>query len=94
MKVANVALSSMNSNGPDLLCWLRRNRPDLVALQKIGVMTNFSASALGRIGYKSRLLGGQCRSDQGVGVLSKRNLPNPDIRVRQLPGAKRMESRS
>ena len=93
MKVANVALSSMNTNGPDLMCWLQETRPDFVTLQKIGVVTDFSTTALGRIGYESRLLGRQSRSDLGVGILSKRNLPDPEIRVCRLPGAKQMESR-
>ena len=93
MKVANVALSSVNTNGPDLMCWLQMTQPDLVALQKPGVATDFSARALGRIGYESRLLGKQSRSDLGVGILSKRNLPKPEIRVCQLRGAKQMESR-
>ena len=93
MKIANVALSSMNTNGPDVMCWLRRTRPDLVTLQKIGLATNFPTRALGRIGSESRFLGRQSWSDLGVGVLCNSNRPDPTIRIRRLPGAKQMESR-
>lgn len=93
MNVANVALSSMKTNGHDLICWLQETRPDLVTLQKIGMATDFYTSELGRIGYESRLLGRQSRSDVGVGILNKISLPDPEIRFCQLPGAKPMESR-
>ena len=93
MKIANVALSSMNTNAPDVICWLQKTRPDVVTLQKIGLAKDFPTKELIRIGYESRFLGRQSASDLGVGILSKSNLADPEVRVCQLSGAMQMESR-
>ena len=93
MKIANVALSSMKTNGPNLVRWLKRSRPDLVTLQKTGLAKDFPIKALRTIGYRSLFLGRRSPSDLGVGILSKSNLPNPEIRVCQLPGVEQEESR-
>ena len=93
MKVANVALSSMKTNGPDVMCWLQRTWPDIVALQKTGLAKDFPTKALWKLGYRSSFLGRRSASDLGVGILSRSNLPSPKIRVCQLPGAEHAESR-
>ena len=93
MKIANVALSSMKTNGRDLMRWLQETRPDLVTLQKTGLATDFPTRALGRIGYNSRFLGRRSASDLGVGILSNRKMPDPEILVCRLPGTKQTESR-
>ena len=93
MKIANVALSSMKTNGPNVLCWLQETRPDLVTLQKTGLAKDFPTRALWRIGYRSVFLGRRSASDLGVGILSKSNRPNPELHVCRLRGVEQAESR-
>ena len=93
MKIANIALTSMKTNGPHVLRWLQETRPDLVTLQKTGLAKDFPSRALWRIGYRSVFLGRRSASDLGVGILSKSNLPNPELHVTRLPGVEQAESR-
>ena len=90
MKIANIPLSSMKANGPRLRDWLRKRRPDIVTLQKIGLERDFPARALREAGYESAFLGRRSASDLGVAVLGSRRL---EARVRALPGAGERESR-
>ena len=91
MKIANVAIRSMENDGSKVLDWLQDRRPDIVTLQKIGWERDFPTNALRKIGYESRLLGKRSLSDLGVAILSHRNLPQPEVRVSQLPGPKQEE---
>ena len=78
----------MEKDESRVLDWLQDRRPDIVTLQKVGQERDFPTSALCKIGYESRVLGKRSRSDLGVAILSHRNLPRPEVRVRQLPGPK------
>lgn len=90
MKIANIPLSSMKKNGPRLRDWLRKRRPEVVTLQKIGLERDFPAQAFRETGYESAFLGRRSASDLGVAVLSLRP---PEAVVRELPGAGERESR-
>ena len=70
----------------DLLChWLECRRPDVVALQKIcAPEAKFPAEALCQVGYRSYPL--RCESLFGVALLSRHELPVPEILDRGLPG--------
>ena len=83
----------MNANRRELCGWLRSRHPDIVTLQKIGKEEDFGSDALRRIGYRSAFLGKKSNSDLGVAVLSRCDLPEPEVRVRRLPGAAAEESR-
>lgn len=93
MRIANVALSSMKGNGPELCAWLRHARPDIVTLQKTGKAEDFPTDTLLGIGYRSAFLGARSLSDLGVAVLIHRERAEPDVRVRRLPGSPAGESR-
>ncbi|MDE0148823.1 MAG: hypothetical protein OXM58_10660 [Rhodospirillaceae bacterium] len=64
-----------------------------MTLQKIGSEKDFPAEPLREKGYESAFLGRISGSDLGVAILSHRDLPKPETRVRQLPGAGEKESR-
>ena len=81
MKIANVAVHSMEKDGSKVLDWLQDRRPDIVTLQKVGWERDFPTNALCEIGYESSFLGKRSGSDLGVAILSHRNLPQPKIRV-------------
>ena len=84
----------MTDHGSKLLGWLRKNRPDIVTLQKTGPEEHFPTRELCDIGYESKLLCKRSPSDLGVGILSHSSLPQPEVLVCQLPGAmQREESR-
>ena len=93
MKIANVAVFSMNTAGLKVFRWLQNRRPDIITLQKIGPNEHFPTTALRTVGYKSTFFGRRSASDLGVAILSKSNLPKPEARVSQLPGAEQVESR-
>ena len=93
MKVANLSVHTMRTRWWDVCKWLRRRRPDIVTLQKIGATKDFPASALRDIGYESRFLGRRSAADLGVAILSHCDMPQPAVRVRQLPGAGEEEAR-
>ena len=84
MRIANVALHSMEKDGVRLLQWLKKRCPDIVTLQKIGRDQDFPTPALCEIGYMSEFLGKRNRSDLGVAILSRR-------RMELLPGPKQAE---
>ncbi len=73
----------------DVLChWLERRRPDVVALQKIRAPeAKFPTEELARVGYRSEALRRQ--SLYGVALLSRSDLPTPEILDRGLPGGDR-----
>ena len=93
MKIANVALISMNTNRRKFICWLRKGCPDIITLQKIGQNAHFPTTALCKAGYTSKFLGSRSRSDLGVAILSHSRLPMPEVHFSHLPGAEQVESR-
>ena len=93
MKIANLSVHTMRTRWRDVRGWLQRRRPDIVALQKIGSKKDFPTEALLDIGYESTFLGRRSAADLGVAILRHRNFPQPELLVRQLPGAEREEAR-
>lgn len=102
MKVANVALGNSNVR-PDwcrLRDWLKRRRPDIVALQKIGPGDLFPEKELRNAGYRGCFLHHD-KIHLGVAVLARReflnrrdlslsrvlypDLPDPDICEPRFP---------
>ena len=87
MRIATSSVRSIRKRLPAVLQWLAARKPDIVALQKISVSeTAFPTRALEEIGYHSAALGPTSRTDYGVAVLSRRELPKPEVRFRGLPG--------
>ena len=91
-----IATGSVNGIGADsaggprleLRRWLRETRPHIVALQKVRVWDHeFPESTLDRLGYRSRIHGKAFGRDYGVAVLSSKELPEPKLVYRGLPGA-------
>ena len=73
---------------PELRRWLRETQPDIVALQKVRVWEDeFPRQTLDEIGYHSRVHGKAFPRDYGVAVLSRKELPEPQVLYRGLPGA-------
>ena len=93
MKIANVALSSMKTNGPDVMCWLQRAWPTLLLCRKLVWPRIFLPRHYGNWVTGAAFSAGRSASDLGVGILSRSNLPNPEVRVCQLPGVEHAESR-
>lgn len=86
MRIATSSVRSIRRRLPSVLCWLEERKPDIVALQKISAPeSEFPALALEGIGYHSAAFGPICRTDYGVAVLSRRELPEPVVRFRGLP---------
>lgn len=84
----------MRKRLPAVLRWLADRKPDVVALQKIAVPeAAFPTEALEGIGYHSAAFGPTGRSDYGVAVLSRRELPRPEVRFRGVPGPEGKEAR-
>lgn len=84
MKVANVVLGDSARSKPDWVAlrdWLKRYRPDIVALQKTGPISEANERAFNGIGYVGRFLPSP-QPYLGVGVLSGRALGEPEV----LPG--------
>ena len=90
MKIANVVVGSMKTNGSRLYGWLQKSRPDIVTLQKIGSENDFPVNPLHEMGYESEFLGRRSPSDLGVAILS---LQRPEMRACEVPGAEERESR-
>ena len=88
MRIANVAVHSMEKDGSKVLDWLQDSHPDIVTLQKIGWERDFPKNTLREVGYESRFLGKRSNSDLGVAILSHRNLPQPKVHVPQKLGVK------
>lgn len=85
MRVATWCIGGVRGYLEVLRHWLERRRPEVVALQKICVKEeSFPAEALGRVGYRSYPLRRQ--SQYGVALLSRGDLPVPEIQDRGLPG--------
>ena len=85
MRIATSSVRSIRKRLPAVLRWLTDTKPDIVALQKISVSeAAFPTRALERAGYRSAAYGPQCGEDFGVAVLSRRELPEPEIRFRGL----------
>ena len=93
MRIANVAVNGMRNYASKLLDWLQDRRPDIVTLQKTGRKEDFPTNALREIGYESKCLDWRSQSDPGIAILSHCDLPQPEVCVCELPGAKQRESR-
>lgn len=100
MKIANVVLGNSKVR-PDwcrLRDWLKRRRPDIVTLQKIGPGEPFIGEDLRKDGYEGWFRHHD-RCDRGVGILascdflSQRDLPTPKVRDCELPGTEKSEAR-
>lgn len=86
MRIATSSVRSIRKRLPAVLRWLADRKPDIVALQKISVSeAAFPTRALEEIGYQSAAFGPTGRSDYGVAVLSRQELPTPAVRFRGLP---------
>lgn len=86
MRIATSSVKGIRKRLPETLRWLAARKPDIVALQKIWVSeAAFPTLALEEIGYRSAAFGPTCESDYGVAVLSRRELPQPEVRFRGLP---------
>ncbi|MYH22213.1 MAG: hypothetical protein F4130_09735 [Acidobacteria bacterium] len=85
MRIATSSVRSIRKRLPAILDWLAERKPDIVALQKISAPeAKFPTRALEEIGYYSAAFGPTCRTDYGVAVLSRRELPKPEVRFRGL----------
>lgn len=94
MRIATSSVRSIRRRLPEVLRWLAARKPDIVALQKISVSeTAFPTRALEEIGYYSAAFGPICRWDYGVAVLSRQELPKPEVRFRGLPDPEANEAR-
>ena len=83
MKVATFNINNINRRLPNLLRWLQRAKPDIVALQELKAADNdFPRSAIEKAGYGA-VWHGQ-KSWNGVAILARKAEPVP-IRNR-LPG--------
>ena len=85
MRVATWCIDGVRGRLEVLCHWLKRRRPAVAALQKIRAPDAvFPADALAKVGYRSEAL---CRpSSYGVALLSRSDLPKPQILDRGLPG--------
>ncbi|MDE0394652.1 MAG: exodeoxyribonuclease III [Gammaproteobacteria bacterium] len=86
MRIATSSVRSIRKRLPAVLQWLVERKPYIVALQKISVSeAAFPTRVLEENGYHSAAFGPTGRTDYGVAVLSRRELPKPVIRFRGLP---------
>ena len=86
MRIATSSVRSIRKRLPRVLDWLAARKPDIVALQKISVSeAAFPTRVLEENGYHSAAFGPTGRTDYGVAVLSRQELPKPVIRFRGLP---------
>lgn len=86
MRIATSSVRGIRKRLPAVLDWLAARKPDIVALQKISVSeAAFPTEALEGVGYHSAAFGPTDRTDYGVAVLSRRELPRPEVRFRGLP---------
>ena len=87
MRIATSSVRSIRKRLPEILRWLAARKPDIVALQKISVSeAAFPTRTLEENGYYSAPFGPTSRWGYGVAVLSRRELPKPEVRFRGLPG--------
>ena len=86
MRIATSSVRSIRKRLPAVLRWLADRKPDIVALQKISVSeAAFPTRALEGAGYYGAAFGPTGPTDYGVAVLSRRELPKPEVRFRGLP---------
>ena len=85
MRVATWCIDGVRGRLEVLCHWLKRRRPAVAALQKIRAPDAvFPADALAKVGYRSDSL---CRpASYGVALLSRCDLPKPQILDRGLSG--------
>ena len=85
MKIANVAVG-MEPYGSRLCAWLKKRRPDIITIQKIGSKFPKKENLL-EIGYEGAFLPSP-RWYLGVAILCHRDLlKKPEVRICQLAGA-------
>ena len=100
MKIANVVLGDfcVRPDWSRLCDWLKRHRPDIVTLQKIGPSEPRHEEELRKIGYKGWYLNHN-KNYLGVAILAHRDFPSrhglspPIVLDRELPDDDRNESR-
>ncbi len=74
MKVATFNINNINKRLHNLLAWLEKSKPDVVALQELkSTNADFPAEALRRVGYESVCCGQ--RSWNGVAILARGQAP-------------------
>jgi exodeoxyribonuclease III len=84
--VATWNVNNVRKRLPQLLDWLERRRPDVVALQELKTPTEeFPLDALREAGYESVVVGQ--KTWNGVALLSRGHTPLPVLRA--LPGDRR-----
>ena len=89
MRVATWCVDSITRRLPYLCHWLRRRKPDLVALQKtFAAADRIPTEALQQAGYESafHIREGEFRNGWGVAVLNRKTLPRPSVLQEGLPG--------
>ena len=99
MIIANVAVANVGCkpNWTKLCHWLKRRRPEIATLQKIGSTEPFPTEVLCKIGYESWCLDHN-QNYLGVAILvqhdflNRRDVP-PKVRDRELPCDETHESR-
>jgi exodeoxyribonuclease-3 len=90
MKVATFNINNINRRLPNLLAWLSRAKPDIVALQELKSTDNdFPQSALAKAGYGA-VWRGQ-KTWNGVALLARN--ADPVLIRNSLPGSKDDEAR-
>jgi exodeoxyribonuclease-3 len=83
MKIATFNINNVNRRLPNLLAWLSRARPDVVALQELKAADNeFPAAALAKAGF-SAVWRGQ-KTWNGVAILARK--ATPVLTRTELPG--------
>ena len=92
MRIATLMINGFGGKLPRFRSWLEKQRPDIVALQKIGNKTEFPASEFRTICYRSSVLHKLSWWD-GVAVLTRNALGEPKECFRELRGAERDGSR-
>ena len=99
MKIANVTVGDVGCkpNWSRLCDWLKRCRPDIATLQKIGSKEPMPTEVFRNIGFESWFLDHR-RNYLGVAILAHRDFVSrrgvrPKERDRELPGDDRNESR-
>ncbi len=83
MKIGTFNINNVNRRLPNLLAWLERSRPDIVALQELKAETrSFPAAVLEAAGYGAAWEG-EARWN-GVAILARGSVP--EVTRRRLPG--------
>jgi exodeoxyribonuclease-3 len=83
VKIATFNINNVNRRLPNLLAWLKEDKPDIVCLQELKCAdAGFPAAAIERAGY-SAVWRGQ-KTWNGVAILSR--LGEPQLTLTSLPG--------